>query len=52
LPLLNAFKGAILASETRRVPAETMPDANAIPVIDLGPYLAGEPEARPSCATR
>ena len=26
----------------RRVPAETMPDANAIPVIDLGPYLAGE----------
>ena len=24
---------------------ETMPDANAIPVIDLGPYLAGEPGA-------
>ena len=23
-----------------------MPDANAIPVIDLGPYLAGEPGAR------
>ena len=22
-----------------------MPDANAIPVIDLGPYLAGEPGA-------
>ena len=22
-----------------------MPDANAIPVIDLGPYLAGEPRA-------
>src|SRR6516225_1994861 len=29
----------------RRVPAETMPDADAIPVIDLGPYLAGEPGA-------
>ena len=24
------------------MPAETMPDADAIPVIDLGPYLAGE----------
>ena len=29
----------------RRVPAKTMPDANAIPVIDLGPYLADEPGA-------
>jgi isopenicillin N synthase-like dioxygenase len=27
------------------MPAETIPDANAIPVIDLGPYLAGEPGA-------
>src|SRR5262249_47059725 len=27
------------------VPTETMLDANAIPVIDLGPYLAGEPGA-------
>jgi hypothetical protein len=27
------------------MPAETTPDANAIPVIDLGPYLAGEPGA-------
>src|SRR5260221_3331825 len=27
------------------MPAETMPDADAIPVIDLGPYLAGEPGA-------
>src|ERR1700758_985437 len=27
------------------MPAETMPDANAIPVIDLGTYLAGEPGA-------
>ena len=35
-------------TETRcsvEVPAEAMPDANAIPVIDLGPYLAGEPGA-------
>ena len=48
MPLLNTFKGAILATETveiRWVPAETMPDANALPVIDLGPYLAGEPGA-------
>src|SRR6201993_725574 len=27
------------------MPAETIADANAIPVIDLGPYLAGEPGA-------
>src|SRR5436190_7059156 len=27
------------------MPAETMSDANAIPVIDLGPFLAGEPRA-------
>src|ERR1700751_3081895 len=27
------------------MPAETIPDANAIPVIDLGPYLVGEPGA-------
>jgi len=33
-----------------------MPDANAIPIIDLGPYLAGErgtlDGAAPSCTTR
>ena len=28
-----------------QVPAEAMPDVNAIPVIDLGPSLAGEPGA-------
>jgi hypothetical protein len=56
VPLLNALKGAILASKPRRVAAETMPDANAIPVIDLGPYLAGNrgrsTAPRPSCAMR
>jgi hypothetical protein len=30
-------------AETSRMPAENMPDAGAIPIIDLGPYLAGEP---------
>ncbi len=43
--LLKAFKVAILASKTAeksRMPAETIPDADAIPVIDLGPYLGGE----------
>src|SRR6201993_2480332 len=34
------------------MPAETIADANAIPVIDLGPYLAGEPGALDCAAAK
>ena len=45
--MLDGLEGAILASKPlkKRVPTEIMPDADAIPVIDLGPYLADEPGA-------
>ena len=51
--LLDAVKAAILtldSSENRRVPAQTMPDAHPIPIIDLGPYLAGQAGALDSAA--
>ena len=32
-------------SNARHLSVETMPNASVIPVIDLGPYLAGEPGA-------
>jgi hypothetical protein len=38
--------------EIRRVPGETMLNASVIPVIDLGPYLAGEPGALDRVAPR
>ena len=44
LPLLNAFNCAILALKSLKS-GETMPNASVIPVIDLGPYRAGEPGA-------
>ncbi|HEX2715677.1 MAG TPA: 2-oxoglutarate and iron-dependent oxygenase domain-containing protein, partial [Candidatus Acidoferrales bacterium] len=47
LPLLEPFKGATLLETVKipRVPPKTMPDANVIPLIDLGRYLAREPGA-------
>src|SRR5262245_25508055 len=43
--LPNPFKVAILAAQKSQMAFGPMSDADAIPVIDLGPYLADEPGA-------